>query len=215
MRILHRTMQSRSYLTNRGDRVEFVLDGRDSVGEGGAEDDAVSSGRKVWYMRQLVQESGAQPRGQKRLSILCISLWQILKTAHRPGALFIYVCQQGRYWLLRFVQQLNLLFLWCLVMVLDPLQFLWLNPLQINHKNMTHVHTAVPLVKRNGATYIFIKCLDGLQVHHRVVHCQYGCKWEKNQTNGWIGRFGETPTDSLWMMWRVWNPPHVLFSLMD
>lgn len=79
MRIVHRTARSRSYLANRGDRVEFALDGRDSVDEGGAEDDAVSSVGKVWNLGQLIQESGAQPRGRERVR-------QILKTAHRPGA---------------------------------------------------------------------------------------------------------------------------------
>lgn len=69
MRILHRTAQSRSYLADRGDRVEFALDGRDALDEGGAEDDAMSSVRKVGYLRQLIQESGAQPRGQERVSI--------------------------------------------------------------------------------------------------------------------------------------------------
>lgn len=53
-----------SYLTDRGDNVELALDGRDPIDEGRLEDDAVSSACKVWDLRQLVQEPGAQPHQQ-------------------------------------------------------------------------------------------------------------------------------------------------------
>lgn len=77
MRMLHRAVQRRSYLTDGGDRVQFALDGRDSIDEGWPEDDAFSSVRKVWYVRQLVEESGAQPRGQEQDNVwgFCASLY--------------------------------------------------------------------------------------------------------------------------------------------
>ncbi len=49
-----------SHLTDRGHCVELVLDGHDPIDEGRLEDDAVSSACKVWDLRQLVQEPGAQ-----------------------------------------------------------------------------------------------------------------------------------------------------------
>lgn len=53
-----------SYLTDTGHCVEFALDGRDPIEESWAEDDAVGSVCKVWYLRQLIQEPGAQPHWQ-------------------------------------------------------------------------------------------------------------------------------------------------------
>lgn len=63
---LHQTMQNRSYLTNRRDRVEFTLDGCDSIDEGWAEDDAMSSVCKIGYLGQLIKEPGTQTRWQKK-----------------------------------------------------------------------------------------------------------------------------------------------------
>lgn len=57
-----------SYLTDSGDRVELALNGQHPVSEGRTEDDAMSSARKVWDLRELIQEPGAQTRVENPIS---------------------------------------------------------------------------------------------------------------------------------------------------
>lgn len=122
---LHQTMQNHSYLTNRRDRVEFTLDGCDSINEGWAEDDAMSSVCKIGYLGQLIKEPGTLT--EKGVTT---SYWQAW-TSLLAGAESQCVCQLKRYWLFRFVQQLHFLLLWCLIMFLDSLQLLRLHSLPI------------------------------------------------------------------------------------
>lgn len=71
----HQCVQS--YLADSGDRVELALNRQHPVSEGRAEDDAVSSARKVWDLRELVQEPGAQTRAENPVSVFSISLLRL------------------------------------------------------------------------------------------------------------------------------------------
>lgn len=169
-----------SYLADGGDRVELALDGQDPVSEGRAEDDAVSSARKVWDLRELVQEPGGP--NQRRKSHQCFSL-----LVRKRGC------------------DLN----WCNFRGLDvknPILTVQACPAASRPPPMTSRSVSWSSPARLAAladgemwqgvivgrgcvglncicsgcvsfdTYIFVQSLNGLQVHHRVIHSQYGCE---------------------------------------
>lgn len=151
--------------------------------------------------RKGIWSTGKQEK-EKRWQYCASQPWQILKistayllmlqtTMHiiMAGAESKHICQLKRYWLFRFVQQLNFFFLWCLIMFLDSLQFLRLHSLPIKHKNMALVHTVVLLVKWQEGAWQYPHS-------HKVPRWSPGppqscplsrwLKLGKSETNGWI-----------------------------